>query len=1066
MTISQQLYNAATVFDLSLKKSGGLPRGPVTGEIGFEASDVFRYLTGLARYKTTPFDVGGAKIGNIANILEDDSRVTIDDVNNSIKFEEEFQVEYRIPFWKIEFIDNQVVRPVSMPSFGPDERSLFYESFQDIRYYFRGIDWVKIFLSPEVFNEFLDTGELGGPLYTSEEAALASDGHGGRRSGGAVERLTMEACERTIQMLMDPKGEEDPTSGPIRFMRRARSMTYPPSSPAPVSLSYTDLSINTTIQAESNIAIDGNYNFLSREFEFGPLAPANRFYTGFEESLMPSSYLFSVIKNFENLLDVFMTRRPVTGSEAESLNRFLRSLRLHIAALKDELFFGEFKLEPYTNDRMSYKTSPTTELYNKFGVSVKNLTGEQFDTAYGEEEDQQKRRLILIDPAILKENNFQSLFPFNNRIEITDRADPYRYLDIAGVDYREVTRNSLLRILDEYSLKTDIILNLMDGVVTPADGIITSNAKSLSITTNSSERPTPITSTRSVREFDFKEVFNNSSQPFVFNPFAPFLDPRDASTSYPTQGTTVFQLGEISQKFTTPYLSGVNLGGYLENGSDGARDRQFFLDFQDTIRSLSEDAIPSLKEMFLSERGNYHEVLAYRVIKENISTGAIQQFFISNGPEGITEFFDTQVKPNQEYNYTLSALMFVIQNSYRYQLAESFGFEYNVQVDRRSKRPPINNGLNDFFLGAKIRTRQQPKIIEVPLTSENSVLTDAPPVRPNVDFYPMKGFNDRVKIRVSSMNSTEHAMPVIIEEGDRTLFRKIMQSQGVALGGKIRFHSDETPAAFEVFRLDRKPETIKDFVAGKRVIRSVTSEDLSTDGTSFMDSIIPNTDYYYLFRTLDFHGNISNPTEVFKFTIIDNDGALQPLLTTLSLKEMFGSLKSDGLFLKTKKGGSSKSVRRFIKIRPNTQEISFIPGQFNEKTSAQISSVELGRDGLKTRNNIIDQRYMLELKSKKTGKSIFVEFKYTLNDFNIATEERRTMVPDTVTEQDIQDALARRNEGDVSRRGEDEFTPPSLPGFPAFTPEDLGTIGRLTDARARFEEGDNLPGTYSGTEDE
>ena len=1056
MTISQQLYNAATVFDLSLKKSGGLPRGPVTREIGFEASDVFRYLTGLARYKTTPFDVGGVKIGNIASILEDDSRVTIDDVNNSIQFEQEFQVEYRIPFWKIEFIGDPVVQKVGAPDFGPDERSLFYESFQDIRYYFRGIDWVKIFLSPEVFNEFLDTGELGGPLYTSEEAALASDGHGGRRSGGAVERLTMEACERTIQMLMDPRGEEDPTSGPIRFMRRARSMTYPPSSPAPVSLSYTDLSINTTIQAESNIAIDGNYNFLSREFEFGPLAPANRFYTGFEESLMPSSYLFSVIKNFENLLDSLL-RRPDDPESSTEETALLYRLLYHINALKDELFFGEFKLEPYTNDGMSYKTSPTTELYNKFGVSVKNLTGEQFDTAYGEEGDQQKRRLILIDPAILKENNFQSLFPFNNRIEITD---------IAGVDYREVTRNSLLRILDEYSLKTDIILNLMDGVVTPADGIITSNAKSLSIITNSSERPTPITSTRSVREFDFKEVFNNSSQPFVFHPGVPFLDPRDASTSYPTQEDIITQLGEISQKFTTPYLSGVNLGGYLENNLSFIEGIEAFVDIQDTIRSLSEDAIPSLKEMFLSERGNYHEVLAYRVIKENISTGATQQFFISNGPEGITEFFDTQVKPNQEYNYTLSALMFVIQNSYRYQLANPLGFEYNVQVDRRSKTPPYNNGLNDFFLGARIRIRQQPKIIEVPLTSENSVLTDAPPVRPNVDFYPMKGFNDRVKIRVSSMNSTEHAMPVIIEEGDRTLFRKIMLSQEVTSGGKIRFHSDETPAAFEVFRLDRKPETIKDFVAGKRVIRSVTSEDLSTDGTSFMDSIIPNTDYYYLFRTLDFHGNISNPTEVFKFTIIDNDGALQPLLTTLSLKEMFGSLKIDGLFLKTKKGGSSKSVRRFIKIRPSTQEISFIPGQFNEKTSAQISSVELGRDGLKTRNNIIDQRYMLELKSKKTGKSIFVEFKYTLNDFNIATEERRTMVPDTVTEQDIQDALARRNEGDVSRRGEDEFTPPSLPGFPAFTPEDLGAIGRLADARARFEEGDSLTGTYSGTEDE
>jgi len=271
------------------------------------------------------------------------------------------------------------------------------------------------------------------------------------------------------------------------------------------------------------------------------------------------------------------------------------------------------------------------------------------------------------------------------------------------------------------------------------------------------------------------------------------------------------------------------------------------------------------------------------------------------------------------------------------------------------------------------------------------------------------------------MNTTESAMPVVIENGDKALFTKIRQSQKVKSNEKIKFSSDETPAAFEVFRLDRKPETIKDFVGKKRVIRSVTSKDLNTDGTSFMDDIAANVDYYYLFRTLDFHGNISNPTEVFKFTLVDNEGALQPLLVTMSLEEMFGTLKADGQFRKLKKDTNSKEVRRFIKIRPNPQEISFIRGQFDGKISEEVSSVLLGRgalpssedpDKIESQNNIINQRYMLELKSKKTGKSIFIEFKYVQDNSNIATVEQRTMVPDTVTEKDVRDAIARRLDPD------------------------------------------------------
>jgi len=746
--------------------------------------------------------------------------------------------------------------------------------------------------------------------------------------------------------------------------------------------------------------VDENYNFLSREFEFGERAPSSRFYTGFEESLMPSGYLFSIIKYLEALVDNI---RQADDGRSQSASARVAIITNYINELKEKLFFGPFDLELVQGRLRFGKLAGklTRDLYNKFGISIKNLNNVEFEEAYGDLVEQQKRRLVLIDPTVSQNFNFQSLFPFGNRIEISDLPS---------------SQFNLLNILTNYNLEAEIMLNLMNGTATPASEI-TSRQKNLSITDYFTGQPTT-TSTREAREFDFSTIFNNTTQPFTIDDLSGQFSLPPARAEQ-VEGIYA-QVGRFNSSFTTPYRNNLNLTNYRNEGI--ISNLEFLDQLKTTIGNIASDNLPNLEDLFLSGKNNYFEIFAYKVVKRNTSTSAQQQFFIFNRPEELVEFFDTQVKPNQEYEYSLSALAFVLENFYRYEIASSMQLGVDLEALPEEDR---------YVLGSKVRTSQQPKIIELPLAFENSVLTDAPPTRPNVEFYPVKDFNDRVKIRVSSMSGTEHALPVVIESGDVALFRKIRQSQKVNTNEKIRFHTDETPAAFEVFRLEQKPESIQDFVRGKRIIRSVTSNDQSSGGTSFMDGIVANVDYYYLFRTLDFHGNISNPTEVFKFTLVDNEGALQPLLSTFSLEEMFGVLRADGSFRKKKKDTNSKNARRFIKIRPNAQEISFVPGQFNGKKSEDVSSVILGRgalpssvdpDKIESQNNIINQRYMLELKSKKTGKSIFIEFKYVLNDFNIATKERRTMVPDTVTERDIQDAIARRNEGEPVPTGRPRAT--------------------------------------------
>lgn len=986
---SLQFYNNETVFDLSLKQTSFLPQGRFgeevivsteTGEtiesVAPTSIDVLRYLTGLARYKTTTGEE--VTIGNIAKF---DERVTIS--GNIVRFDESFQFEYRIPFSKIQFIRNKRVQKV-----GEDEQSLFYESFQDIKFHFRSLEWMKVFFSLEVFIEFLQRGDFEGQKYN-----LIDD--------YAIHAL-MEKCEQTISNLAPRAGLSS-----VRFVRRPSGMD-PFADSSAIAPSYSDLNINTLAQVpetlvkmekESNLEavsdlrfiVDENYNFLSREFEFGERAPSSRFYTGFEESLMPSGYLFSIIKYLEALVDNI---RQADDGQTQLASERVAIITNYINELKEKLFFGPFDLEPVQTSQQSGEL--TRDLYNKFGISIKNLNNVEFEEAYGDLVEQQKRRLVLIDPTVSQNFNFQSLFPFGNRIEISDLPS---------------SQFNLLNILTNYNLEAEIMLNLMNGTATPASEI-TSRQKNLSITDYFTGQPTT-TSTREAREFDFSTIFNNTTQPFT-------IDKSTGQTELVGKPDIFEQVERFNSSFTTPYKNNLNLTNYRNEGI--ISNLEFLDQLKTTIGNIASDNLLNLKDLFLSRKNNYFEIFAYKVGKRNTSTGAQQQFFIFNRPEELVEFFDTQVKPNQEYEYSLSALAFVLESSYRYEVATTI--ELGVDLEALPEE-------NRYVLGSKVRTSQQPKMIELPLAFENSVLTDAPPVRPNVEFYPVKDFSDRVKIRLSSMNATEHAMPVVLESGDRALFRKIRQSQKVRENEKIRFHSDETPAAFEVFRLEQKPESIQDFVRGKRIIRSVTSNDQSTDGTSFMDGIVANVDYYYLFRTLDFHGNISNPTEVFKFTLVDNEGALQPLLSTFSLEEMFGVLRADGSFRKIKKDTNSKNARRFIKIRPSAQEISFVRGQFNGKKSEDVSSVILGRgalpssvdpDKVESQNNIINQRYMLELKSKKTGKSIFIEFKYVLNDFNIATKERRTMVPDTVTERDIQDAIARRNEGDPVPTGRPRAT--------------------------------------------
>ena len=168
-----QFFNNETVFNLELKKTRFLPQGRFTAEsivdtgTGEEIEavqetniDFIRYISGLARYSKKNGD-GSESVGTLDKLFPEQVSVVAPQGTGRasyIRFDEQFQKEYRLPFYKITFTGYESNAP-------EDLNYLTLNSIQNANFYFRNLDWAKVFYSPAVLLEFLERGDFNGELY-------------------------------------------------------------------------------------------------------------------------------------------------------------------------------------------------------------------------------------------------------------------------------------------------------------------------------------------------------------------------------------------------------------------------------------------------------------------------------------------------------------------------------------------------------------------------------------------------------------------------------------------------------------------------------------------------------------------------------------------------------------------------------------------------------------------------------------------------------------------------------------------------------------------------------------
>ena len=260
----------------------------------------------------------------------------------------------------------------------------------------------------------------------------------------------------------------------------------------------------------------------------------------------------------------------------------------------------------------------------------------------------------------------------------------------------------------------------------------------------------------------------------------------------------------------------------------------------------------------------------------------------------------------------------------------------------------------------------------LPYATEVVTIEDSPPVAPVVSIVPYSGISNRLLLLLNTGTGEFTSTPVVIKQQDTEKIAQVYSSQNntvisateaanmLAAGMlKIDYKTDDPISQYEVFRTTVRPTSYEDFGGEETPHKVVTGKiylDKETSAVHLVDDIVPNTKYYYCFRAIDIHNNISNPTHVFEVEMVDNQGQIYMILKTF----MFTADVSDK---------TTKSGRRYIYIEPALRNVTY---DGNIPTGTTESDIPGGGGAIlgPPTDNCWEKTFKVRLTSKKTGKKV------------------------------------------------------------------------------------------------
>jgi len=394
----------------------------------------------------------------------------------------------------------------------------------------------------------------------------------------------------------------------------------------------------------------------------------------------------------------------------------------------------------------------------------------------------------------------------------------------------------------------------------------------------------------------------------------------------------------------------------------------------------------------------HEETLMYEIAKYSVGEDGkekyIQSIFLPITDKNQLSYYDTQVIPFKNYFYKIFAHKAIVGTEYK---PIPFGKPSSLgTVAIKPKMIPENpktSTKTPLFIKLNYELRPYIEIVRVPYYNVNSVnvavdklnysrIEDAPPLAPQVNIVPYKSVDNKVLILLNSSIGEVEQYPRPLFSFEKKDIVDMSIAQDRLPGEKLIYKSDDSQGTFEILKWSGKlPDTsqlLGNVIFDPNARASMRTLEFvgSTLEDSLIDNIIPNRDYYYVFRFMDIHGKFSNPTDIYKIRMVHDPSSQSYLRLELIDIKTLQKIDYDSKF------SANKAMQKYLYIQPNfIQNTLTVPDNVEDMHYASVP-VSLGDP---KGDSVFGKKFKLRIISKNTGRKIDINM--TVKDPEIIINE-------------------------------------------------------------------------------
>tara|TARA_R110000824_G_scaffold12623_6_gene55327 strand:+ start:1181 stop:4585 length:3405 start_codon:yes stop_codon:yes gene_type:complete len=422
--------------------------------------------------------------------------------------------------------------------------------------------------------------------------------------------------------------------------------------------------------------------------------------------------------------------------------------------------------------------------------------------------------------------------------------------------------------------------------------------------------------------------------------------------------------------------------------------------FQNNVTAFVEKHERSYEQTINGELA-YSETIMYRVEKSKFGNVIQNYYFANNSKIDALKFIDTQVKYGAHYTYTIYAYQLVVGTTYNYSTPQFKEIKDSEQLSNDGTKSTMIMG--NYSFKSQVSYQADPMIYEVPIYQESRKLMDYPPPPPDVNIIPYRATPNQVLINLNGSTGEYRIHPVSLNAIDEVIYDSQRSAHRIPKPDALIFKGDDQPSKFEIYRLSTRPKEWADFAEAR-----IKTIDVATEGTSYIDKdMIPNTKYYYIFRSIDSHAQPGAPTEIYEVELVVDQPSASTIIGDTSPVAVLPRIRIIGFDQKVTKA-NHKPVKRFMHIFPSFEQTEMKPENFTGESAYQNYTNPLGiADDAVFGDAKEGKRFKVRLTSKKTGKKLDINLSFTTTRSTDEKPEIEFAVPKKEPSQkDMADAAA------------------------------------------------------------